>query len=159
MITIRTERPVERPAREALLDLAYGPQRHRKPSCRLRKGRKPADGLSLVAVEKGRIVGIVRLWHVEAGRGRPALLLGPLAVHPDAGKRGIGGALMQRALDEAARREHAAVLLAGGAGYYGRFAFIADKTQTLRLVGADPARLLGVELTADALTGAHGVIT
>ena len=157
-VTIRTERPLDERAREALLDVAYGAARHLKPSTRLRNGRKPAAGLSLVAVEKGRIVGTVRLWHVEAGRGRPALLLGPLAVHPDAQKRGIGAALMQRALDEATQRGHAAVLLVGDAAYYGRFGFAADKTQALRLSGADPARLLGVELKADALTGAHGVI-
>jgi len=156
MITIRTERPVDERAREALLDVAYGPARHRKPSCRLRKGRKP--GLSLVAVEKGRIVGTVRLWHVEAGRGRPALLLGPLAVHPDAQKRSIGGALMQRALTDAAQHGHAAVLLVGDAAYYGRFGFTAAKTQALRLAGTDPARLLAVELQPDALTGAHGNI-
>jgi predicted N-acetyltransferase YhbS len=158
-VTIRTERPVDALAREVLLDVAYGAERHRKPSCRLRKGRKPAEGLSLVAVEKGRIVGTVRLWHVTAGRGRPALLLGPLAVHPEAQKRGIGGALMQRALTEATQRGHAAVLLVGDAAYYGRFGFSAEKTQALRLSGADPARLLAAELTPDALTGAHGVIT
>jgi predicted N-acetyltransferase YhbS len=129
-----------------------------KPSCRLRNGRKPAGGLSLVALEKGRIVGTVRLWHVTAGRGRPALLLGPLAVHPNAQKRGIGAALMQRALDEATQRGHTAVLLVGDAGYYGRFGFSAEKTQALRLGGADPARLLGVELKANALAGAHGNI-
>jgi predicted N-acetyltransferase YhbS len=157
-LTIRTERPVDERAREALLDVAYGAERHRKPSCRLRKGRKPAEGLSLVAIERGRIIGTVRLWHVEAGCGRPALLLGPLAVHPDAQKRGIGAALMQRALAEAAQRGHAAVLLVGDAAYYGRFGFIADKTKALRLAGADPARLLAVELLPDALTGAHGVI-
>jgi predicted N-acetyltransferase YhbS len=156
--TIRTERPVDERAREALLDVAYGPVRHRKPSCRLRQGRKPAEGLSLVAVERGRIVGTVRLWHVQAGRGRPALLLGPLAVHPNAQKRGIGAALMQRVLAEAAQRGHAAVLLVGDASYYGRFGFSADKTQALRLSGADRARLLAVELKADSLTGAHGVI-
>jgi predicted N-acetyltransferase YhbS len=158
-LTIRTERPVDAPAREALLDTAYGAERHRKPSCRLRNGRKPAGGLALVAVERGRIVGTVRLWHIEAGRGRPALLLGPLAVHPEAQKRGIGAALTQRALDEAARRGHTAVLLVGDAAYYGRFGFSADKTQALRLSGADPARLLAAELKADALTGAHGAIT
>ena len=157
-VTIRTERPVDALAREALLDVAYGAERHRKPSCRLRKGRKPANGLSLVALEKGRILGTVRLWHVTAGRGRPALLLGPLAVHPDAQKQGIGAALMRRALAEAAQRGHAAVLLVGDAGYYSRFGFSAEKTQALRLSGADPARLLAVELTPDALTGAHGVI-
>ena len=32
MITIRTERPVDERTREALLDLAYGPARHAKPS-------------------------------------------------------------------------------------------------------------------------------
>ena len=154
MITIRHERPVDERAREALLDVAYGAERHRKPSCRLRNGRKPA--LSLVAVEKGRIVGTVRLWHVTAGR--PALLLGPLAVHPDTQKRGIGTALMQRALGEAIQRGHAAVLLVGDAAYYGRFGFDAGKTQALRLSGADPARLLAIELKPGALTGAHGNI-
>lgn len=157
-VTIRTERPVDERAREALLDIAYGTARHRKPSTRLRNGRKPAGGLSLVAIERGRIVGTVRLWHVEAGRGRPALLLGPLAVHPDAQKRGVGAALMQRALDEATQRGHAAVLLVGDVAYYGRFGFNAEKTQALQLASADPARLLGVELKADALTGAHGAI-
>jgi predicted N-acetyltransferase YhbS len=158
MLTIRTERPIDAPAREALLDVAYGAARHRKPSCRLRNGRKPADGLSLVAIERGRMIGTVRLWPVEAGRGRPALLLGPLAVHPDAQKRGIGAALMQRALDEAAQRGHAAVLLVGDAAYYGRFGFSADESQALRLPGADQGRLLAVELKAGALTGAHGAI-
>jgi predicted N-acetyltransferase YhbS len=157
-VTIRTERPVDAPAREALLDIAYGAERHRKPSCRLRQGRKPADGLSLIAVERGRVIGTVRLWHVEAGRGRPALLLGPLAVHPDHRSRGIGAALMQRALAEAAQRGHAAVLLVGDAAYYSRFGFIADSTRALRLAGADPARLLAVELKPDALRGAHGTI-
>jgi hypothetical protein len=51
-----------------------------RPSERLREGRLPADGLSLVAIDHGRLVGTVRLWNVCAGPGRPALLLGPLAV-------------------------------------------------------------------------------
>src|SRR5262249_13819488 len=110
MITIRHERPVDEAAREALLDVAYGDERHGKPSAKLRRGRLPAENLSFVAVERGRIVGTVRLWDVAAGR-RKALLLGPLAVHPDAQNRGIGGALMRRAMDEAGKRGHAAVLL------------------------------------------------
>jgi predicted N-acetyltransferase YhbS len=159
MITVRTERPVDTPARESLLDLAYGAERHAKPSARVRKGRKPADGLSFVALERGETIGTVRLWHVNAGRGRPALLLGPLAVHPDHRSRGIGSALMQRALNEAARLGHGAVLLVGDAGYYGRFGFSAETTRRLRLSGADPARVLAVELKTGALAGAHGAIT
>ena len=70
MVTIRNERVSDAGAREALLDVAYGDVRFTKPSHKLREGRLPADGLSLVATEDGRIVGSVRLWHVRAG-GRP----------------------------------------------------------------------------------------
>ena len=119
---------VLRRIREALLDLAYGPGRFAKPSERLRAGRKPARGLSFVAVEDGRIVGTVRLWEVSAGPDRPALLLGPLAVDPSHRNQGIGSALMRHALRAAARGGHRAVLLAGDAAYYGRFGFSAPKT-------------------------------
>jgi predicted N-acetyltransferase YhbS len=158
MTTIRTERPVDAPAREALLDVAYGPARHAKPSARLRTGRLPAEGLSLIALERGRMIGTVRLWHVQAGRGRPALLLGPLAVHPAAQKRGIGAALMRCALDEAAKRGHPAVLLVGDLNYYGRFGLSAVKPAGLVLPGVDPARLLAIELIPRALEGAQGRI-
>jgi predicted N-acetyltransferase YhbS len=159
MITVRTERPVDTPARESLLDLAYGRERHTKPSARVRRGRKPAEGLSFVALEGSKTVGTVRLWQVNAGRDCPALLLGPLAVHPDHRSRGVGSMLMQRAVTEAARFGHGAVLLVGDAAYYGRFGFSTEKTQALRLNGADTARLLALELKPDALAGAHGAIT
>jgi predicted N-acetyltransferase YhbS len=159
MTTIRNERPADHNGREALLDLAYGPVRHAKPSARLRADRMPADGLSLVALERGRIVGTVRLWPINAGNNRQALLLGPLAVHPDARRRGLGAALVRRALADAARLGHAAVLLVGDASYYGRFGFSAEKTGGLRLLGIDDqARLLGRELAPGALDGARGFI-
>ena len=80
MVTIRNERPADVIAREALLDTAYGAARFGKTSERLREGRRPAEQLSFVATERGRVIGTVRLWHVWAGAGRAALLLGPLAV-------------------------------------------------------------------------------
>jgi predicted N-acetyltransferase YhbS len=159
MITIRHEKSSDVTAREALLDLAYGPARFDKPSERLRAGRKPADGLSLVAVEDGQIVGTVRLWEVLAGATRRMLLLGPLAVHPDCRRRGIGAALMQRALLEAARRSHHAILLVGDVAYYGRFGFSTERTRRLWLPGLDaPHRLLGTELSPGALDDALGLI-
>jgi predicted N-acetyltransferase YhbS len=156
MISIRTERPADVAAREALLDVAYGSVRFTKPSQRLRARRDPA--LSLVAHEQGRVIGTVRLWPVMAG-GRPALLLGPLAVHPDCRCRGVGAALMRRALRAAAEAGHAAVLLVGDAAYYGRFGFTAAKTGVLAMPGPyDPARLLAAELVPGALEGAHGMV-
>jgi predicted N-acetyltransferase YhbS len=159
MITIRRERRADEAAREQLLDAAYGPIRFSKPSQRLRDGRQPADGLSFVAVEDGRVVGTVRLWPVAAGAGRPALLLGPLAVDPASRNRGIGSALMQRVMRDTRRRGHRAVLLVGDAAYYARFGFSADKTGGLWLPGPyEQHRLLGHELAAGALDGARGLI-
>ena len=159
MITIRLERPTDIAAREALLDAAYGDVRFTKPSARLRAGRLPAAGMSFVAVERGRLVGTVRLWNVSAGLDRPALLLGPLAVAREAQGRGIGAQLMRRALREARRLGHGAVLLVGDAAYYGRFGVSTAKTGKLCLPGPyDPARLLGVELLPSSLDGACGLI-
>ncbi len=158
MVTIRRERRADQAAREQVLDAAYGPVRFSKPSHGLREGRDPADGLSFVAVEDGRVVGTVRLWQVMAGAGREALLLGPLAVDPAYRNRGIGSALMRRAMRDA-QRGHQAVLLVGDASYYGRFGFSAEKTGGLWLPGPyEQHRLLGCEFVAGALDGVRGLI-
>jgi predicted N-acetyltransferase YhbS len=159
MVTIREEKTADIAAREVLLDEACGPSRFAKASERLREGRVPADGLSLVAVDHGRIVGTVRLWHVIAGPGCAALLLGPLAVDPVHRNRGIGTALMRRVIARARLGGHRAILLAGDAAYYGRFGFTAAPTGELWMPGRyDRDRLLALELRADALAGARGLI-
>jgi predicted N-acetyltransferase YhbS len=159
MVTIRNERSTDIPARERLLDAAFGPARFAKASERLREGRLAAEDLSFAATKNGRLVGTVRLWHVNAGLGRPALLLGPLAVAQDARHRGIGTALMRRALREARRLGHQAVLLVGDAPYYGRFGFTAEIAAALRLAGPyEQHRLLGLELKRGAHAGARGLI-
>src|SRR5262249_20755052 len=118
-----------------------------------------AAGLALVTCDRGRIVATVRLWNVSAGIARPALLLGPLTVHPDYRSRGIGAALVQRALEDAARLGHRAVLLVGDAAYYGRFGFSAEKTHDLWLPGRyDAHRFLACELVPGALDGARGLV-
>jgi len=158
MITIRQERTSDADAREALLDAAYGPSRFRKPSETIRRGRRPADGLALVAVDGTRIVGTVRLWTVSAG-GKPALLLGPVAVACDRQCEGIGAALIDRAIEIARARGHAAIVLVGDAAYYGRFGFTAGTTGALVMPGPfERHRLLGLELVPGALGGAKGVI-
>src|SRR5215510_5460981 len=125
MITIRRELGKDVAAREALLDLGYGAIRFSKVSHRLREGRLPAAGLAFVACDHGRLVGTVQLWDVATSDGRPALLLGPLTVHPSHRDRGVGGALMRHALAAAAQLGHQAVLLVGDAAYYERFGFSA----------------------------------
>jgi predicted N-acetyltransferase YhbS len=157
MIHIGEETPTETGARERLLDRAMGLQRTLKPSERLREGRLPASGLALVARDGEAIVGSVRLWHIHAGKDRPALLLGPLAVDPAYQGDGIGSALMTASVERAAALGHGAILLVGDAPYYARFGFSAELTRTLKM----PApvlrrRFLGLELQAGALAGANG---
>jgi predicted N-acetyltransferase YhbS len=155
---IRAERAVDVTMREALLDASFGEDRHGRTCERLRDGRAPAAGLALSAVREGTLVGTVRLWHVSAG-GRPALVLGPLAVDPACRELGIGAALMQQALAAARARGHAAVILLGDAPYYARFAFSAEKTGALVLPGPfERDRLLAIEFEAGALDGAEGMI-
>ncbi len=160
MTEIAAEKWEEAAAREALLDLCM-PDRFEKSSERLREGRLPADGLALAAHgPDGRLVGTVRLWNVAAGPGCPALLLGPLAVHPWFRSCGLGADLMKAALGEAAALGHGAILLVGDASYYGRFGFSAEKTGALWMPGRyDRHRLLGLELKAGALDGARGLIS
>jgi predicted N-acetyltransferase YhbS len=156
---IRSERASHVVAREALLDACFGANRHTRTCQRLRDGRAPAEGLSLSAMARGRLVGTVRLWHVSAG-GVPALMLGPLAVDADSRKLGVGAALMDHALAVARQRGHAAVILLGDAPYYARFGFSAEKTGELSLPGPfERDRLLGLELREGAFDGAWGMIT
>jgi predicted N-acetyltransferase YhbS len=155
---IRAERASDVVAREALLDACFGVNRLLRTCQRLREGRAPAEGLAFSAVRKGKLVGTVRLWHVSVG-GRPALVLGPLAVDPSCRKLGVGTALMNHALSAAAARGHGAVILLGDVAYYARFGFSAAKTADLSLPGPfERERLLGLELREGALDGAWGMI-
>jgi predicted N-acetyltransferase YhbS len=159
MVTIREEKFADVAVREALLDEAYGAVRFTKTSERLREGRLPADGLSLVATDHGRIVGTVRLWNIAAGPGRPAVLLGPLAVHPRYRNRGIGTTLMRRAIARARLAGHGAILLVGDAPYYGRFGFSAAAAGDLWMPGRfERDRLLALALKPGTLEGARGLI-
>jgi predicted N-acetyltransferase YhbS len=159
MATIRKEMTKDIPAREALLERAFGNARFTKAAERLREGRLPAAELSFVAVKTNRVVGTVRLWHVCAGPARPALLLGPLAVDDAWRGLGTGAALMRRATEAAHQLGHKAVLLVGDAPYYGRFGFTAEKTGPLWMPGPyERDRLLARELVPGALDGAHGLI-
>lgn len=159
MIEIRHERPDDVVARERLLDACFGPARFLKASERLREGRLPAEGLALSAQRHGRVVGTVRLWHVEAGPGRAALLLGPLAVDPTLQGHGLGTTLMWTAISKAKALCHGGVLLMGDAAYYARFGFSAGLARGLAMPGPfERSRFLGLDLRRGALDGATGIL-
>jgi len=157
---VRDERLADVSPRERLLDAAFGAARFAKTCERLREGRRPADGLALSAEDAtGRLIGTVRLWHVDLGSAGAGLMLGPIAVAPEARSLGVGAALMRVAIDRARRLGHRAIMLVGDAPWYARFGFDAGLTTGLDLPGpVERARFLALELAPGALAEAEGPV-
>ena len=88
-----------------------------------------------------------------------ALLLGPLTVEPPFRDRGVGQALIVRALDEARGKGHRLVILVGDEAYYGKCGFKRIPPDRAGMPGpVDPARLLVAELAEGAFDGISGPI-
>lgn len=157
--TIRLETPEDDPAIETLTDLAMGPGRFARTAARLREGVPHDPALAFVACFGARLGGSVRLTPIRIGEA-PALLLGPLAVHPDFKNLGAGKALVRHVLGEAARLGHRLVLLVGDAPYYGPLGFAPVPLGRIRLPGpVDPARLLLADLADGAAAAATGLVS
>ncbi|HEX4362511.1 MAG TPA: N-acetyltransferase [Pseudonocardia sp.] len=118
--------------------------------------------LSLVAVVDGVVVG-----HVVATRGRvdrapaqsggqPAALgIGPLGVHPDRQRHGVGAALMYALIGAAEALDETLLCLLGEPDYYRRFGFVTG--HELGVLSPDPswgAYFQARRLTEDAPVGA-----
>jgi predicted N-acetyltransferase YhbS len=146
---------------EHLLDLSFGPARHSKTSYRLREDSTAVPGLSLVVRDADLgVVGAISYWPLAVGaKGSRALLLGPLAVHPERQNLGIGLLLMQETLAAARALGHRLVLLVGDAPYYARVGFAQVPEEQLLMPGpVDAKRLLYVELMPGALAEAQGLM-
>lgn len=160
-ITVEAALAADHAATENLLDLTFGLSRWAKTSYRLREGNTAIDGLSLVSREAGfGLTGAISFWPLKIGTaGTDALLLGPLAVHPDRQNIGIGRALMRTGLDKAKALGHRLVILVGDEPYYARVGFRRVPYDQLEMPGpVDPDRLLFLELADGALVQAHGLV-
>jgi predicted N-acetyltransferase YhbS len=155
---LRPETPADYWEVEALYDTCFAPGREALSSYRLRDGIVPVAGLSHVARDgEGILAGAIRYWPVRILR-QPALLLGPVAVHPTRQGEGLGRALIEESLAAAAPLGWDRVMLVGDAPYYNRFGFT-------RLEGVimppptNPDRVLGRALHPGAWAGLQGLVT
>lgn len=157
-ITIRSETADDAAAIERLHERTFGPGRLAKTAYRIREGATHRLELSFVARIGTLMIGSVRLTPVRIGSAK-ALLLGPLTVEPPFRARGVGQALIERALAEARAKGHQLVVLVGDEPYYERSGFkrIADG-QAVMPGPVDPARLLVCELREGAFAGVSGPI-
>ena len=158
---------------EALLDRAFGADRHTRTAYRLREGVAAIAPASLAMLDKRKpdkaaLIGTIQLWPImfagDDGARVPMTLVGPVAVEPVRQNDGIGRTLMRAAIDAAtAIGAGDAMMLIGDPAYYGRFfGFSADRTGAWRLPGpVERHRLLArgdrVPATAGALAPRIGV--
>ena len=142
------------PAVEALLDTAFGADRHARTAYRIRLNARALPLLSLAAIERGVLVGTIQCWpvalHGDGDGSWPLVMVGPVAVVPARQGDGIGRALMNRMValadDDASLPP---LMLIGDPIYYGRFGFAGDNTRLWRAPGpVEQHRLLarGVDI-------------
>jgi predicted N-acetyltransferase YhbS len=134
---------------ESLLDAAFGTDRHSRTAYQLRTGVAWIPALSFAAHGRdGGLLGLVQCWPVmlacDDGAHHDLIMVGPVAVHPDAQGRGIGLALMDQTMAVAAENYPLTpMMMIGDYDYYRRWDFDAKSTQGWRLNGPfAPDRLL-----------------
>jgi predicted N-acetyltransferase YhbS len=157
-LTILPETVKDAQAIERLHERTFGPGRFVLSAYRLREHVDHLLELSFTARIGTLLVGSVRQLPICVG-DTPALLLGPLTVEPPFRKRGVGRALLDRALKEAKAKDHRLVFLVGEEAYYGRVGFkVVPKGRVAMPGPVDYNRLLVAELTDAAFDGVSGAI-
>ena len=158
-LTILPETAEDAAAIDRLHERTFGPGRYAKTAYRIREGISHSRDLSFTARIGTLLVGSIWLSPIRIASA-PALLLGPLTVEPPFRERGIGQALMERALSEARNQGHRLVVLVGDEPYYARAGFKSVPKGQVTMPGpVDPARLLVAELVDGAFEGVSGEIT
>ncbi|MEM0988026.1 MAG: N-acetyltransferase [Pseudomonadota bacterium] len=161
MFRLLEERETDRAEVEWLLDLAFAPGRTALSSYQLRQGVDPLAELCTVARDEYDVVaGAIRYWPVAIGAaGDPALLLGPVAVHPTRQGEGLGALLIENTLDLATELGWQRVLLVGDAPFYARFGFSSDLTRQLDFPQPyNSERLLGRALVPGSFDNCLGLV-
>jgi predicted N-acetyltransferase YhbS len=157
-LTILPETAGDALAIERLHERTFGPGRFVRTTHRIREDAAHLLDLSFTARIGTLLVASVRLTPIRIG-DTPALLLGPLTVDPPFRERGIGLALIERALAQAKAAGHRLVILVGDEPYYGRAGFKRVPRGLVTMPGpVDPARLMVAELAEGAFEGVNGAV-
>jgi predicted N-acetyltransferase YhbS len=157
-LTVLAETANDAQAIERLHERTFGPGRFVLSAYRLREHVDHLLDLSFTARIGTLLVGSVRQLPILIGDTR-ALLLGPLTVEPPFRGRGVGRALLDRALKESKARGHRLVVLVGDEPFYGRVGFkIIPKGRATMPGPVDHSRLLVAELVDGAFTDVSGAI-
>jgi predicted N-acetyltransferase YhbS len=157
-LTILPETAKDAQAIERLHERTFGPGRFVLSAYRLREHVDHLLDLSFTARIGTLLVGSVRQLPIAIG-DTPALMLGPLTVEPPFRGRGVGRALLERALGDARARGHRLVVLVGDEPYYSSVGFKKiSKGRAIMPGPVDPDRLLVAQLVDGAFDNVSGAI-
>jgi predicted N-acetyltransferase YhbS len=157
-LTILAETANDAQIIERLHARTFGPGRYVLSAYRLREHVNHLLELSFTARIGTLLVGSVRQLPICIG-DTPALLLGPLTVEPPFRSRGVGRALLDRAIGDARKKGHRLIVLVGDEPYYSRVGFRMIPKGTVTMPGpVDQKRLLVLELVDGAFTDVAGPI-
>lgn len=149
---------------EDLLDAAFGRDRFGRTAYRIRQGTNAVPGLSFALVDDGALIGTIQCWpvahHATGGTATPLVMVGPVAVRPDAQRGGHGRVLMAHMLAAAETEADGALMMIGDPEYYGRFfGFTADATGAWDMPGPyEKRRLLARAINEHGLPTGAGMI-
>lgn len=163
---------------EAVLDRAFGADRHARTAYRIREGMDWLPGLSMAALdEHDMLVATIQCWPIglQTKQGQvPLVMVGPVAVVPERQGEGFGVGLMSAMIAEDARlaadegrssssseavgQHGLPQVLIGDAKYYGRWGFSAAMTGGWRCPGPFEQHRLLARGTALAAMPSEGML-
>ena len=138
---------IEPEAVEALLDAAFGTDRHGRTAYRIREGIAALPDLSFAAMDHDALFGTIQCWPValtpEGDVPLPLAMVGPVAVLPEEQGKGIGQLMTHAVCAQLDARDLSAMMI-GDPEYYERFfGFVSGPASQWTLPGpVKPHRIL-----------------
>ncbi len=169
-IIIRRETPSDYDAVEHLTREAFW--NVYRPGCTehyvvhvLRKDPAFVPELDLVMERNGQLIGHVMYMRAKItaddGRELPVMTFGPISIHPDFQRRGLGKRLLDESMERARELGAGALCIEGNIAFYGKSGFVVAGTKGIRYHGEPEQEMvpyfLMKELRPGFLDGVTGV--
>lgn len=121
--------------------------------------------LDLVMERNGQLIGHVMYMRAKItaddGRELPVMTFGPISIHPDFQRRGLGKRLLDESMDRARELGAGALCIEGNITFYGKSGFVVAGTRGIRYHGEPEQEMVPYfllkELRPGFLDGVTGV--
>ena len=131
----------------------------------LRKDPAFVPELDLVMELNGQLIGHVMYMRAKItaddGRELPVMTFGPISIHPDFQRRGLGKRLLDESMERARELGAGALCIEGNIAFYGKSGFVVAGTRGIRYHGEPEQEMVPYfllkELRAGFLDGVTGV--